>query len=211
MTPLLLNLEERLFRGGTVRILFDANIILDALLWRDNGIPAADSLTFADAAVIKGYVCASTIGVICHHGAGKEAGRNQRERQVIAALMQFLEVLYLTNEVLDVAMEESYDALDFEDALVAAAARLSDIDIILTNDKKFLRENKFACKPQNLVTVLKSRLGSKVVWHVVRAADDMFRLELEDPDTKLRRMILPLPGIKTREEAERIAGFRQDG
>ena len=63
------DLETPLRRGEPLGVLFDANPLLDVFLQRANAYPAARALTLAEADAVKGHVCASAFGVICHHGA----------------------------------------------------------------------------------------------------------------------------------------------
>ena len=189
-------------------MLFDANVLLDVFLQRENAVPAARALTFAEAGAVRGYVCASAFGVICHHGAEPGTGRGRRERLLAAELMRFLKVLPLTQEVLDAAL--GYERLSFEDAQVAAAGDLAGIDAVLTNDGGFLRGHDSACTPQDLVPLLEAHLGERTVCRVVRVTPEgAFRVEIADPAGGWRQT-LPLSGFPTEEEAKRVAGLRQE-
>ena len=171
-------------------------------------MPAARALTFAEAGAVRGHVCASTFGVICHHGAEPGAGRARRERRLAAELMRFLAVLPLTEEVLAAAL--GYERLSFEDAQVAAAGDFAVIDAILTNDAGFLRGHELACTPRDLAPLLEEHLGERTVCRVVRVTPEgAFRVEIADPAGGWRQT-LPLSGFPTEEEAERVAGLRQD-
>ncbi len=202
------DLETRLRHGEPLGVLFDANVLLDVFLQRENAVPAARALTFAEADVVKGHVCASAFGVICHHGAGQGTGRGRRERRLAAELMRFLVVLPLTEEVLNAAL--GYERLSFEDAQVAAAGDLARIDAILTNDGSFLRGHDLARTPQDLVPLLEAHLGEQTACRVVRVTPDgAFRVEIADP-TGGWRQTLSLSGFPTQEKAERVAGLRQE-
>ncbi len=52
--------------------MFDANVLLDVFGQRENAVPAAPALTFAELDAVRGFVCASAFGVICHHGAPRD-------------------------------------------------------------------------------------------------------------------------------------------
>jgi len=200
--------EARLRRGESLRVLFDANVLLDVFLQRENAVPAARALTFAEADAVRGHVCASTFGVICHHGAERGTGRGRRERLLAAELMRFLEVLPLTQEVLAAAL--GYERLSFEDAQVAAAGDLAGVDAILTNDSDFLRGHDLACTPRDMVPFLEAHLGERTVCRVVRITPGgAFRVEIADQAGGWRQ-ILPLSGFPTEEEAARVAGLHQD-
>ena len=187
---------------------FDANVLLDVFLQRENAVPAARALTFAEAGAVRGHVCASAFGVICHHGAEPGTGRGRRERVLAAELMRFLSVLPLTQEVLAAAL--GYERLSFEDAQVAAAGDLAGIDAILTNDGGFLRGHDLARTPQDLVPLLEAHLGERTVCRVVGVTPEgAFRVEIADPAGGWRQT-LPLSGFPTEEEAGRVAGLRQE-
>ena len=189
-------------------MLFDANVLLDVFLQRENAVPAARALTFAEVGAVRGHVCASTFGVICYHGAEPGAGRGQRERLLAAELMRFLRVLPLTEEVLAATL--GYERLSFEDAQVAAAGDLAGIDAILTNDGGFLRGHELACTPRDLAPVLEAHLGERTVCRVVRVTPEgAYRVEIADPAGGWRQT-LPLSGFPTEKEAERVAGLRQE-
>lgn len=188
-------------------MLFDANVLLDVFLQRENAYPAARALTFAETDTVKGYVCASTFGVICHHGAASGPGRQDRERRLASELMRFLQVLPLTEEVLAAAL--GYKLLSFEDAQVAAAGDIEGIDAILTNDSDFLRKHDSACAPKDLVSGLEEHLGDQYTFRVVRTSQEgAYRVEISDPAGGWRQT-LPLAGFLSQEEAERVAGMRQ--
>ena len=188
-------------------MLFDANVLLDVFLQRENAVPAARALTFAEAGAVEGHVCASAFGVICHHAAEPGTGRGRRERLLAAELMRFLRVLPLTEEVLAAAL--GYERLSFEDAQVAAAGDLGGVDAILTSDGGFLRGHERARTPRDLVPLLEAHLGERTVCRVVRVTPDgAFRVEIGDPAGGWRQT-LPLSGFPTEEEAERVAGLRQ--
>lgn len=202
------DLETRLRRGEALGVLFDANVLLDVFLQRENAVPAARALTFAEAGAVTGHVCASTFGVICHHGAEPGTGRGRRERLLAAELMRLLRVLPLTEEVLDAAL--GYERLSFEDSQVAAAGDLAGIDAILTNDGGFLRVHDLACTPRDLAPLLEAHLGERTVCRVVRVTPEgAFRVEISDPAGGWRQT-LPLAGFPSQEAAERVAGIRKE-
>ena len=202
------DLETRLRHGEPLGVLFDANVLLDVFLQRENAVPAARALTFAEAGAVRGHVCASAFGVICHHGAVPGTGRGRRERLLAAELMRFLRVLPLTEEVLAAAL--GYERLSFEDAQVAAAGDLAGIDAILTNDGGFLRAHDLACTPRVLAPLLEAHLGERTFCRVVRVTPEgAFRVEISDPVGGWRQT-LPLAGFPSQETAERVAGIRKE-
>ena len=75
--------------------------------------------------------------------------------------MRLLRVLPLTEEVLTAALR--YDRLSFEDAQVAAAGELADVDAILTNDDGFIKGHGIARKSQDLMPGLEEHLGDNYI------------------------------------------------
>ena len=206
--PVLRDLDARLRGGEPLRILFDANVLLDVFRQRENAVPAARALTFAELDAVRGFVCASAFGVICHHGATPGPGRPERERLLAAETMRLLRVLPLTEDVLKAAM--AYEGLSFEDAQVAAAATLEGIDAILTSDADLIKGHELACPPRDLVPLLETHLGQTCICRVVQVTEEgAFQVEISDPSGGWRQTI-PLAGFPTREQAERVAGLRQE-
>ena len=199
--------DTRLRRGEPLAVLFDANVLLDVFLQRPNAYPAARALTFAEADVVDGYICASAFGVICHHGAARGPGRHRHERRLAEELMRFLGVLPLTKDILTAALRNEF--LSYEDAQVAASGNLKGIDAILTSDRDFIRGYESACSPQNLVGVLEEHFGAHHTCRVVRVTAGQFRVEISD-SAGVWRQTLPLAGFPTQEQAELVAGLRQN-
>ena len=187
-------------------MLFDANVLLDVFCQRENAVPGARALTFAELDTIEGFVCASAFGLICHHGATPGPGRIMRERSLATETMGLLRVVPLTEEVLRAALD--YDDLSFEDAQVAAAGNIAGVDAILTNDADFIKAHETACRPHDLLPVLEEHLGGACVCRVIKVTEEgAFRVEISDP-TEGWRQTIPLAGFPTQEEAERVAGIR---
>ena len=178
--PILDRLEARLQRGEPLGVLLDANVLLDVFCQRENAVPAARALTFAELDDVKGFVCASAFGVICHRGTKHGPGRIKRERLLAKETMRLLRVLPLTENVLTAAM--GYDNLSFEDAQVAAAGALEGVDTILTNDISFIKGHEAACTPQDLIPLLEQHLGDRCICRVKRVTEQgAFCVEISNP------------------------------
>lgn len=189
-------------------MLFDASVLLDVFCQRENAVPAARALTLAELDAVEEFVCASAFGMICHHGPTPGPGRIRRERLLAKETMRLLRVVPLTEEVLAAAL--GYDTLSFEDAQVAAAGEVASVDAILTNDSDFIKGHDNACAAQDLLPLLEEHLGATCTCRVVQVTEQgAFRVEISDPAGEWRQTI-PLAGFPTREEAERVAGLRDD-
>ncbi len=207
-SPVLHECRERLQRGEPLRVLFDANILLTVFQQREKAVPAARALTFAELDAVSGFVCASAFGVICHHGPARGPGRATRERMLAEETMRLLQVLPLTEKVLVGALR--YDRLSFEDAQVAAAGDIAGVHAILTHDDDFIKVHATACRPENLIPILEEHLGARCACRVVRVSEQgAYRVEISDP-AGIWRQTIPLTGFSTREDAERVAGLRQE-
>lgn len=60
--PVAADLEARIRRGEPLRTLFDANVLLDAFLLRDNAVPAARAAIPAEAVAAIGHVSSNFVG-----------------------------------------------------------------------------------------------------------------------------------------------------
>ena len=196
---------RRLQQGEPLRVLLDAKVLLDVFCQRENAVPAARVLTFAELDDVKGFVCASAFGVICHHGTTPGPGRIKRERLLANETTRLPRVLPLTEDVLHAAV--GYDNLSFEDAQVAAAGALEGVDAILTNDNNFIKGHAAACTPQDLIPLLEKHLGDRCICRVKRVTEQgAFCVEISNPAGGWSQTI-PLAGFPTLEEAERVAGL----
>ena len=189
-------------------MLFDANVLLDVFCERENAVPAARALTFAELDAVRGFVCASAFGVICHRGARRGPGRAKRERLLAEEVMRLLQVLPVTEEVLSAAL--LYDELSFEDAQVAATGELAGVDVILTHDGDFIKGHEIACRPRDLLHLLEQHLGAQCKCRVIKTTEQgTYRVEISDSSGRWRQTI-PLAGFPTQQEAERVAGLWQE-
>jgi predicted nucleic acid-binding protein len=115
-----------------VNVLFDTNVILDALLERDPYIEAASKLfALVDNARIKGTICATTVTTI-YYIAAKDFGA-RRARDQVHGLLGLFEVAPVGREVLDGALDVDFS--DYEDAVLHEAARSAGVTAIVTRDR----------------------------------------------------------------------------
>ncbi len=160
------DLHARLRRGERPCVLFDARVLLDALLLRDSALPAARALTLASLQAVEGFVCASAFDVVSARGADSGVGRKGREREIARDLMGFLRILPLTEKTLHSALE--FDRLSLEDAQVAAAGAHAGIDFVLTSDRRFLGNHESACTPKDLVSAFEETPDGRYRVRILR-------------------------------------------
>lgn len=118
------------------RILFDVNVILDVLLDRQ---PHAEASSAAWAAVetgiAEGLLAAHAVTTI-HYLVRKETNA-AKARRIISAILRVFGVAAVNSTVIQEALQ--FSCPDFEDAVTAAAARLTSCDYIMTRDRKGFR------------------------------------------------------------------------
>lgn len=118
-----------------MRIAFDTNIILDAVIeGRDGGAAAKHLILAAAREEVTGLVSANCITDIYYVARKYLGDENTRE-----AIYRLLTVF----DVIDVSEEDCLEALqqpmsDFEDALLAVCSKKAKADYIVTGDEGFL-------------------------------------------------------------------------
>jgi predicted nucleic acid-binding protein len=114
-----------------VRVLLDTNVVLDVLLDREPFVEdSAAVFAWVEGGALTGLLCATTLTTLAYL-AGKTVGKAQATRQ-IRQLMSLFEVAPVTRAVLDAALASK--AADFEDAVLAEAARQAGAQAIITRN-----------------------------------------------------------------------------
>lgn len=115
-----------------MRVLFDANILLDVLLERDPHVEVAQKLVaLVDNARIEGYICATAVTTLYYVGA-KALGQNAVHEH-IRTLLGLFEVAAVDRDVLQRALNTN-GFTDYEDAVVHEAAHSARCGAIVTRD-----------------------------------------------------------------------------
>ena len=115
------------------RILFDTNVVLDALLEREPFVE--DAALLVEAVVqrqVTGLLCATTLTTI-DYLLGRERNRHVARKAVLQLLATF-EVASVGRSELEGAVASSFD--DFEDAVLHEAARTAAADAIVTRNSE---------------------------------------------------------------------------
>ena len=116
-----------------MRVLFDTNVLMDFLLDRvPHAEAASDLLSRVERGDIQGLACANSFTTIFYL-ARKEAGI-EAAKSHIADLLALLEVAPITRTTLEDAGSSS--VLDYEDAVVCAAASQANADCVVTRNEK---------------------------------------------------------------------------
>jgi predicted nucleic acid-binding protein len=136
-----------------MRILFDTNVLLDALLAREPFVvDAAFLLETVEAAKIEGFMSATTVTDV-HYLVGRQTKSAETAIKAVAHLLELMEIYSVNREVLEQALAMGLS--DFEDAVQVACAITFSLDAIITRDL-----NGFTGSPVSVLSPreLKARL-----------------------------------------------------
>lgn len=118
-----------------MRVVFDTNVILDAVLERADFQSAQSLLMAAANERISGIVTANSITDI-YYVAWKMMG-DQEARRAIANILAVFDIAPVDGEICATAL--SIPMSDYEDAVLAVCAAMEGADYIATGDKDFLK------------------------------------------------------------------------
>ena len=138
-----------------MRVLLDTNIVLDALLAREPFVDLAQEIfILVENGEIEGYLCATSVTTL-HYLIGRATNKREAD-EIIEQLLTLFEVSPVTKKVL-------YDAsinngVDYEDSVIYTSAYYSDINIIITRDKRGFKESKISSlQPKEFLAFFKSQ------------------------------------------------------
>ena len=119
-----------------MKIAFDTNVILDAMIHREDWEAAETLILAVSEGKADGVITANTVTDI-YYITRKRLG-DQKTREAIWNLMSLFEIAPVDEKV-------CFDALatpmkDFEDAVMAVAAKRVGVEIVVTRDEGFLSE-----------------------------------------------------------------------
>lgn len=116
-----------------MRILFDTNVLLDALLARDPFLEDARVLFEAvEAGQLKGFISATTITDI-YYLVRRQTQSDEVTLAAVTRLLALMEICLVDRAVLEQAIALRFQ--DFEDAVQIACAITSRLDVIVTRDQ----------------------------------------------------------------------------
>lgn len=115
-----------------MKVLFDANVVLDWLMGRQpNAEPSTKALR---EAIRLGYHClfpASSVNDI-YYVMRKEFQNKALAKERIADLLSLLSLAPVTQKTIGLSL--SYNGTDFEDDIIVATAVTSEVDCVVTNN-----------------------------------------------------------------------------
>lgn len=135
-----------------MNILFDTNILLDVFLERKPFFEnSAYLVDLAEKRSISGWMGATTITTL-HYLLAKELNKNKADA-IIQSLFKIFNVSSVNRTVLETAFE--IDFKDYEDAVLHQSAFHSNLDGILTRNKKDFKKSTLSIyTPAELIAVL---------------------------------------------------------
>ena len=141
-----------------MKVLFDTNVVLDALLDRDPWAEAAVAL-FAkvESGELVGHLGATTLTTI-YYIASRNKGKNVAD-EIMRDLLKLFEVAPVNRAVLEGALVSGF--VDFEDAVLHEAGRSVGADALTTrNPKHFSKSTLRLYAPDALVAALQEAHGA---------------------------------------------------
>ena len=136
-----------------MRVLFDANILLDVLLEREPYVEVATRLVaLVDNGHIEGSICATAVTALYYVGA-TDLGRRRAHDQVRTLLAVF-DVAPVGRDVLQRALADDGFS-DFEDAVAHEAAHAAGVSAIVTrNGRDFAKATLPVFEPHELLAAI---------------------------------------------------------
>ena len=141
-----------------MRVLFDANVLLDVLLERERHVQVAAKLVaLVDNGRLGGAICATAVTTLYFVGA-KDLGR-KRAHDHIRTLLSLFEVAPVDRDVLQRALDDDGFG-DFEDAVAHEAAHAAGVGAIVTrNGRDFAKATIPVFDPHELLAAVAARTG----------------------------------------------------
>jgi predicted nucleic acid-binding protein len=135
-----------------MKVLFDTNVVLDALLGREPiAMNVARLLARVERGQLTALVCATTVTTVFYL-AVKAAGR-ERARALVGELIQLLDVAPVNRATIEAALESG--GADFEDDVIVESARACGAEVIVTRDTAGFRHGQCrAMAPEELLAAM---------------------------------------------------------
>jgi len=132
-----------------LKILLDTNIVLDLLLKREPFCDdALEIFTLVETKKLEAYLCATTITTI-YYLISKQLDKTKADR-IITDILELFEIADVNKEVLKESLKNN--GKDFEDSVIYTSAKYSQIDTIITRDKKgFIQSETLTLEPKEFL------------------------------------------------------------
>ena len=124
-----------------MKILLDTNVVLDLLLAREPFVAQAREIfVLIENGEIEGYLCANSVTTL-HYLIGREKNKEEAD-EIISELLSLFEVIVVDKKVLLDATTNN--GIDYEDSVIYTSAFHSNIEIIITRDKRGFKNAKIS-------------------------------------------------------------------
>lgn len=135
-----------------MKILFDTNVILDLLLDRKPFVEHAQALfEKVEAGKIEGYIGATTVTTLDYLLSKSLSAKETTH--ILKKILKLFEVAPVNRLILEDALDSGF--IDFEDAVLHAAAIHCGVQAIVTRDEKGFSKAKLAIySPEELLNAL---------------------------------------------------------
>ena len=115
-----------------MKVLFDTNVLLDAILAREPFLAdAAFLLNAVESGRVEGFMSATTVTDV-HYLVGRQTKSSEAAIAAVTRLLALMEICAVDREVLEQAIELGLP--DFEDAVQIACAIELELEGIVTRD-----------------------------------------------------------------------------
>jgi predicted nucleic acid-binding protein len=122
-----------------MRVLFDTNVLLDALLAREPFVEDAALLLEAiESGQVEGFMSATTVTDV-HYLVGRQTRNPETAITAVTRLLKLMEICTVDRNVLEQAIALEFP--DFEDAIQVACAMAQDLDAIVIRDIDGFRDS----------------------------------------------------------------------
>ena len=138
--------------AARLKVLFDLNVILDVLQWREPFYEAsARALACAETGTVEGWVATHSLPTLFNLLA--RYGSAERARVAISEVLHFLSVVAVDQAVIEQALHLPYR--DFEDAVQMMAAVRTGADYLVTRNVRDFRTGPLpVLLPAELLTLI---------------------------------------------------------
>lgn len=137
-----------------MKLLLDTNVILDVMLERQPFVEHATILlSKIENGIVEGYLCATTLTTL-EYLLKKELG-DKKAKPLLKTLLTLFDITAVNRLVIESALSSNFD--DFEDAVLYESALHSNLQGIVTRDKKGFKKAKLATySSEEIVKILDS-------------------------------------------------------
>ncbi|CAA6820913.1 MAG: Putative nucleic acid-binding protein, contains PIN domain [uncultured Sulfurovum sp.] len=138
-----------------MKVLLDTNVVLDLLLAREPFVDLAKEIfSLIENTEVEGYLCATSVTTL-HYLIGRAMNKKEAD-EIIEKLLTLFEVTPVTKKVLyDASID---NGVDYEDSVIYTSAYHSQINIIVTRDKRGFKTSKVSSlTPKEFLAFFESR------------------------------------------------------